>query len=301
MAYFAEVAKAGSYSKASEKLYVTRQALSKAVAKLEEETGLALLENDGHGVRLTARGVVFLDEISPLLASYAQLESRYGSGPKKATLRLAISQGAFHLHPDGFFPQFIESLGDVDVQLEEIHSDGTLAMVGSGEAEVGVLGSHPKYLLEFDCLELAHPGFYVSVPLDHPFAQRDSLELADMDGIPFVTLGERNHLHRHFIEQCDRVGVRPRLIAATSDMSTFEHFRAKESALAFTCAPRRTQPYHDVVNVRLNMPGDADFGTFAVRRRGAALSDVAKRFWDYLEAYTRDHPALLEGWRRGRP
>lgn len=297
MGYFAAVAKAGSYSKAADDLCVTRQALSKAVAKLEDEVGAQLLFADEHGARVTERGALFLDEIAPLLAAYDSIERKYGRIQRGTSVSLAVSQGAFHPFPGDFVSRFIEREDDAEVRIEELHSDGVLAMVAKGDAEIGILGSHPRYVADFDTACLAHPGFHISVPQGHELAQRPFLELTDLDGRPFVTLGERNHLHRFFIAQCEKAGVAPRIIAATSDMAIFERFRAKESALAFACAPKYTQPYPDAVYVRLAMEDADKFGTFVIRRRDAALSPAGARLWDYLVAYGAEHPELLDVWR----
>ena len=289
---FAEVAKAGSYSKAAERLFVSRQALGKTITKLEDETGLRLLAADEQGVHLTEQGAAFLDDIAPVIASYDALEAKYGLLRKKAVLNLVVSQGALHPFPNDFLTAFIESEPAVEVAIEEIHSDGTLAMVERGEAEIGLLGTHPKYLGGFETLDLAHPGYSVSVPIDSELANKESFELAELDGVPFVTLGERNHLHRFFSEQCAAQGVRPRIIVATSDMNVFEHFRTKESALAFACAPEYTQPYDNVAYIPLHMADDDLFGTYAIRRVGTTLSPAARRFWEFMENYRASHPEL---------
>lgn len=289
MRCFAEVSKAGSYSKASETLFITRQALSRTIAKLEEETKLHLLDSDKNGVRLTDEGAAFLAEITPLLESYDNLEAKYVGIKHKSILNIALSQGALHPFPEDFLSKFIESAPDIDVHIEEIHSDGTLLMVEKGDAELGILGSHPKYLTDFDCLDLGHPGYHVSVPKWSPLASYDHFELEDMDGVPFVTLGERNHLHRFFIEQCRKVDVYPNIVVATSDMNVFEHFRTKDSALAFACAPDSTQPYKDVVYIPLNM-ADADlFGTYVIKKRDVTLSNAARRLWDYFAEHSYAH------------
>lgn len=297
MMCFAAVVADGSYSKAAERLCVTRQALSKTVAKLEEETGLALLDADERGTHVTKRGQEFLDEIAPLLASYELLSDKYGLAHERPVMRLAVSQGALHPFPDDFVSAFIEAEPDIDVHIEEIHSEGTLAMVERGDAEIGLLGTHPKYLDGFESVDLAHPGFYISVPTGSPLASRSQLDLDDLDGVPFITLGSRNHLHQHFAEQCDGAHVQPRILVATSDMHVFEHFRAKESALAFACAPTYTQPFRDVVYIRLAMDGADLFGTYAIHRRGGTLTATARRFWSFILAYRAEHPELLDAWR----
>jgi DNA-binding transcriptional LysR family regulator len=54
--YFLEVARSGSLSKASEHLYVAVSALSRQIAKLEEEVGAPLFERRPRGMVLSDAG-----------------------------------------------------------------------------------------------------------------------------------------------------------------------------------------------------------------------------------------------------
>lgn len=54
--YLIEISKSSSLQQASEKLFVSPQALSKAMANLESELGMPLLVRSYNGVRLTVNG-----------------------------------------------------------------------------------------------------------------------------------------------------------------------------------------------------------------------------------------------------
>src|SRR6478672_2824877 len=58
---FIHVARAGSFSRAASELYIAQPALSRQIAKLEEEIGVPLLTRYGRGVRLTAAGARLLE------------------------------------------------------------------------------------------------------------------------------------------------------------------------------------------------------------------------------------------------
>lgn len=53
---FLAVARTGSFRKAAEELFVTQAAVSRAVARLEEELGVDVLARSGAGVQLTPAG-----------------------------------------------------------------------------------------------------------------------------------------------------------------------------------------------------------------------------------------------------
>lgn len=288
MQWFAEVARVGSFNKAAEGLFITRQALSKAVAKLEDETGLRLLDADHRGVRLTAEGATFLNEITPLLSLYEQVENRYRGPHRRAVLEIALGKGTIYPFPSDFVTRFMEAHPGSEVHLEEIHSVGTLRMVEAGDAEIGILCTHPKYLAGFEMLELMHPGYSVNVPESSDLAACDRIALEQLNGQPFVTLGERNHLHRFFMEQCEKAGVRPDIIASTSDMGMFEQVRVQSAALSFGCTPTPDGTCLAARLVPLDMEDTDKFGSYAIRRPGVAPSPLARAFWEYMEAYARE-------------
>ena len=285
MQWFAEVARVGSFNRAAENLFITRQALSKAVARLETETGRDLLEADHRGVRLTSEGAAFLEEIEPLLASYAQIEARYRTPGKRSVLEIALGKGTIYPFPDDFVEQFAKRHPEADVRIEEIHSVGTLRMVEAGDAEIGILCTHPKYLDGFETLELMHPGYAVFVPQDNPMASCDRIELEQLDGEPFVTLSERNHLHRFFMEQCEKAGVNPQIVASTSDMGMFEQTRQRASALTFACTPGPGGTCAAAKLIPLDMEDADKFGSYAIRRRDVAPSPLGKAFWETMREY----------------
>jgi len=70
------IARHGSFAAAAERLYKVPSTISYAVAKLEEQLGLALFVRNGPRVTLTAAGQEMLKEGRWLLAAAQQLESR---------------------------------------------------------------------------------------------------------------------------------------------------------------------------------------------------------------------------------
>ena len=64
---FIAVAECGSFSRGARALYISHSTTSRAVAALEEELGVRLLERDNRVLGLTAAGRVLLREARDLL------------------------------------------------------------------------------------------------------------------------------------------------------------------------------------------------------------------------------------------
>lgn len=73
--YFIEVAQRLNFSAAAEKLFVAQSAVSRQIAMLEEELGVALFRRTARSVELTAAGERFLVEAIETYASFEKLKS----------------------------------------------------------------------------------------------------------------------------------------------------------------------------------------------------------------------------------
>ena len=66
--YFKTVAETGSFTRAAEQLHMTQSALSRSIAKLEDELGLRLFERDGNRITLNRFGERFLQDSVSILS-----------------------------------------------------------------------------------------------------------------------------------------------------------------------------------------------------------------------------------------
>ncbi len=97
--YLSKTIERGSLSSAAKELYVTVQAVSKAIADLERELGQSLLVRGSRGVRPTPFGQAFYEKAQGVITGFMELESfaaAYGEcGGVLSRLRLALNTPAF--------------------------------------------------------------------------------------------------------------------------------------------------------------------------------------------------------------
>jgi LysR family nitrogen assimilation transcriptional regulator len=72
---FVEIAEAGGFNRAAINLHVAQSALSRRIARLEDEIGTPLLIRTKRGVRLTPAGALLLDRSGGLLRHFEQVEA----------------------------------------------------------------------------------------------------------------------------------------------------------------------------------------------------------------------------------
>lgn len=88
---FAAVAEHGSFSEAATHLGVPNSTLSRRVARLESELGVALLLRTTRHVALTAAGRAYLEGLRPLLAQLSDLEAAIAMDSSGAAIELRIA------------------------------------------------------------------------------------------------------------------------------------------------------------------------------------------------------------------
>ena len=284
--YFVAAIRCGSYTKAADNLHITRQALSKAVKNLENELG-KLVETDQAGRLVpTEKGLTIMHDALPVFEAWSDFRLKHSSLEHKQarhkTLTVAVGHGAVLSLPDGALDIFQEAHRDILLQIEEVTTEGVLDMADSCEADIGLVGSAPRYLQDFDIETVTKAGIYVYIPLSNPLAKRSTLSLEDLHDQLFATMGKRNHLHKYLMEECMAEGISPRIMLTSSDAEFLVGQAIRHNALFFGF-PKYAHLHADTHSlVRLDLAQDPLFGTYAIKRKGKSLSPQAQQFWKYL-------------------
>ena len=96
MKYALEVAKAGSMSKASQKLLIAVPNLSRSIKELEADIGITLFERTATGMNLTPEGEEFMNYAKGILKQIDQLEKFYKEGaPNKQKFSISVPRACY--------------------------------------------------------------------------------------------------------------------------------------------------------------------------------------------------------------
>ena len=203
MRYFKAVADCGSMTKAAERLHVSQPALSKAIKALEEEMGTLLfdrvgrsivLNEDGHVVhRAVTYAIDSVDAVPQALSSFtrtrAQMVNLYNPVPMGDDASIIAS---FHKeHPDIRVRSAMTRTQAFDADQSD------LTFFSSPSVHEG-----PNYLL------LGVEPFVLSLPKDHPLADREEVDLKELCDESLVTVAPcrvRSMIDKLF----ERKGLKP--------------------------------------------------------------------------------------------
>jgi LysR family transcriptional regulator, hydrogen peroxide-inducible genes activator len=193
--YFVAVAEAGAFGPAAKALHVTQPSLSKQIAVLEAELGLALFQRTSRRVELTREGDSLLEAARKTLDAARSFRAEAKLLVTGARLRLQAgvlpSIGAY------FMPSLRERLQtrlpDVRISLTEGPSTELTARLNTGELDFVVASASDAPGLE--CLPLFDETlWFCSHPGDPLMASDAACALSELAGRQFLTLSFDFHL-----------------------------------------------------------------------------------------------------------
>lgn len=205
---FHAVAVHGSFTKAAERLFLTQPAISDQVRKLEERFGVLLFHRNKRSVRLTDLGERLLAITQRLFVIEAEAQELLQESQALQTGSLILAVDApIHVLPQ--IARFCERYPGISVKIETGNTDESLFRLFNYQADLALLGrdvSDERLL----CVPLRNDPMVAFVSRNHPWSERESICLADLDDTPLV-LREHGSVTRQTLEEeMARAGFRIR-------------------------------------------------------------------------------------------
>ncbi len=218
--YFVELADQLNYRRAAERLFISQPALSSAIKQLEQQLGARLFERDTHRVALTEFGAACfprartaVDAVDHALRDMRREAHRTGH------LRIGylIGTGADQLfrilhHYQAEFP-------GIRVEATEFDFSDPTAGLGTGAVDVALLRP-PVALAEHRMVVVATETWVACLPRDHPLAEREALDIAELLNEPIIAAPESAGCWRDYWIAADARAGRPAPISGIA--ATYE-------------------------------------------------------------------------------
>lgn len=121
--YIMQLFKDSNITKASRKLFISQQGLSKSINRMEDELGFPLFERSTSGVIPTEAGLSLYHYFDKVAASYQDLEKAIDDIRQKHLLKVVAWQGFALSCSKGLYPQYRELYPESRIQYEEDYND----------------------------------------------------------------------------------------------------------------------------------------------------------------------------------
>ncbi|WP_457091481.1 LysR family transcriptional regulator [Microvirga sp. P5_D2] len=233
--YFLEVARTGSVNAAAERLRVAASAVSRQIAKLEDELGAFLFERRSRGMVLTQAG--------RLLASYAQrtaLESdqivneiRELSSAGRGLIRLGITEGL----AVSFIPEMIHFFRrdrpHILFNIKVLSPAGVVKAVQEGEVDVGVTFSvTPEGGVKIQWQQ-AMPSYAIA-GTNHPLIGQGRVDISELLKYPVAILDDAATIRRVLDMYCASKGIALEPVATSTNIASLLTLCRLGSAVTFS-------------------------------------------------------------------
>jgi DNA-binding transcriptional LysR family regulator len=280
---FQEVARRGSFTRASESLHLSQPAVSIQVRQLEKAIGLPLFEQLGKKIYLTEPGEALFaaaQNIGRALEDISEVVDEF-KGHKRGRLSVSVAStaGSFATR---ILAGFARLYPEVSISLDVTNRERLLEQLDANECDLAIMGRPPADReLEYRPF-MDNPLVIVSAP-DHPFAERKAIPVTELQRKTFVVRepgsGTRAAARRFF----DEHGV---VVQFAMEMTSNDSIKqAVQAGLGLAVASRHTLEL-ELETGRLVMLDVEGFPImrhwYLVQRKGKRLSPIARMFESFV-------------------
>ncbi|MFC4563714.1 LysR family transcriptional regulator [Nocardiopsis mangrovi] len=256
LTYFREVARTGSITEAAAAHLIAPSAISRQIAKLEAEIGVALFERHTRGMTLTEAGHRLLVHVrrNEMETSVLLAEMRGIDTAEPRTITVACTEGfAYRVVPHAM-AKLRGTHSTIGFRLDVVGREEATRRVAEGSADIGAtyaIGDQSTVRVEYSAVM----PVYAVVPPGHPLAERPHVGLAELCGYPLALSAEGasqrelfdaatriERLDFHTVLECDRAAA------------VYEFARSGGGVAITSELGARNRPIEGVVHVRLDHP-----------------------------------------------
>ncbi|MDH6586212.1 DNA-binding transcriptional LysR family regulator [Streptomyces sp. SAI-133] len=223
------VVTSGTVTAAAAHLGYTPSAVSQQVAALEKQAGTALLERVGRGVRPTPAGLLLTEHAALISSAVAQAETALADlrAGRIGTLsvRYFATAGSTLVAPA--LARLRAEHPGVRVDLELADPEDPFQEVARGRADLAVVVQARGRVGEgFRLVHLLDDPYAAVLPLGHPFADREVVDLHELSGEQWVGSEPPGPCLEPVIDSCAAAGFSPDFVIRSEDYATAQGFVA---------------------------------------------------------------------------
>ena len=211
--YFLVLCEEMNYTRASQRLFLSRQALRQSITALEAELCGPLFVSAHHKLSLTERGLSLQRHAAPVVEQFQQMQAALHAEIQSARpVRIGISVSLVPDYLPGLetlLDKFRQQYPHIEMRFRLLDNDAVADGVEQGELDAGLvmdLGTAAPVLARTTLR--ADPACLL-VPRGHPFWEKESVPLAALRGQRVLLPSLRQDLFSPLWEACARAGFAP--------------------------------------------------------------------------------------------
>ncbi|KXZ62380.1 LysR family transcriptional regulator [Acinetobacter venetianus] len=224
IAIFVTVVEAGSFTNAAEQLHLTRSAISKSIARLEERLGVTLFKRTTRLLSLTDEGALFYEHSRIAIAEIHTAEHLLDQGKISATGLLRISApvlvGQLFITP--LIVEFAQQHPDLQVELS--FNDRTVDLIEDG-FDLAIRIGHLADTHQLIAKKLGDHRMLLCATPDYLAKHGEIKHLDDLKNHTTITYPHTGYLQKWHLQTEDQqlISIKPKAKFMLNDMQTIKN------------------------------------------------------------------------------
>lgn len=204
---FVAVADLGSFSKASEILYITQPAVTQQIKALERMIGTKLFQRQGGKIVLTEEGKRIYEIAKNLLSNYEELMEEMARIKKdfKDTLFLGVSTTLSEYKIPELVVEFHSQFPNTTIRVVVENSQQIEEGISSGVLNLGIIEREPSD--RFNSIKWFMDEIIFFVHPSHPFAKKGEIEPEELYNTDLIFRESSSGTRRVVKEELERLGI----------------------------------------------------------------------------------------------
>lgn len=281
--YFCVAARYHNITKAAKELFVTQPSISNAIKALEEEFGVNLFFRNNNKLTLTPEGELFYKSAEGLLAHADSVEMEFHELRKKITpIRIGIPPMLGTIYLPELYLSLKGNFPEVDFRLFEFGSIKACDLVLEEKLDIAIVNAEQPAIDKCNSRIIDTEDLYFCVAPDHPLAEQKTILLTMLANEPLILFNTDSVQVMTLTRQFKAVGVTPRVILNTSQITTL--INMVKSGHAGTFLYRSIVEAHpDIVGIPVMPSIEQRIGV--IWKKGKYQNTTAEKVIKYIENF----------------
>lgn len=276
--YFLVTAQYQHMTKAAEFLHIAQPALSQSIKRLEKELGVSLFIRSGRNVRLSDEGILLAEKLGPVMKTLDEIPGELSHAAEMAerTIKLNILSAS-------------EMITDIVILYKELHPEVNFQLsqkIDNKDWDIRV--STVIDQSQKTTHTVLREEIFLAVPVDSPFAARESLDLEEVKNAAFICHDRTKPFSVLTTGWCMSCGFEPKIVFESDSPSTVRDLIGAGLGVAFWPAYSWGKQHSAKVKLLHITSPDCTREIFVAQKKEKPSSAVKNDFYQFMASYLND-------------
>lgn len=174
------------YGRAASRLFITQPSLSQQIKQLESSLKTILFKRKGRGIKLTKAGIILQRHANKIMLDLKNAENELlpYQDQQRDTISIGVS-GSYLVLPA--FRSFMAHHPEISLNVKEFSTEQTIKRLTDSAVDIGIV-YRTALPAQLSSTMLFEDEIIAAIPLSHPLATRERLQLKDLNDQPLSCL-----------------------------------------------------------------------------------------------------------------